>query len=168
MKRKSVDDADLEAEIARLPDLDLSELRARWKKLFGHPAPKSLRRKFLAKAVAYQMRVEVYGGLSPVVRRRLREIADAVRRGDVDAVLGSPGIKRGTQMIRQWKDKTLTVIALDDGFEFEGRDFFVPLGDRQSDHRDQLEWLCVLWDQTNGAVEQERGRSEEAERRDQS
>ena len=123
MKRKSVDDAALEAEIALLPDLDIAELRARWKKLFGNPAPKSLRRKFLAKAVAYQMRVEVFGGLSPVVRRRLREIADAVRRGDVDAVLGSPGIKRGTQMIRQWKDKTLTVTALDDGFEFEGRIF---------------------------------------------
>jgi hypothetical protein len=87
MKRKSVDDAALETEIARLPDLDLSELRARWKKLFGNPAPKSLRRKFLAKAVAYQMRVEVFGGLSPVVRRRLREIADAVRRGDVDECL---------------------------------------------------------------------------------
>jgi hypothetical protein len=58
-----------------------------------------------------------------VVRRRLREIADAVRRGDVDAVLGSPSIKRSTQMIRQWKDRTLTVTALDDGFEFEGRIF---------------------------------------------
>ena len=123
MKRKSVDDAALEAEIARLPDLDLFELRAHWKKLFGNPAPKSLRRKFLAKAVAYQLRVEAHGGLSPVVRRRLREIADAVRRGDVDAVLGSPGIKRGTQMIRQWKGKTLTVTALDSGFEFEGRIF---------------------------------------------
>jgi hypothetical protein len=123
MKRKSVDDAALEAEITVLPDLDHTELRARWKKLFGNPAPKSLRRKFLAKAVAYQMRVEAHGGLSPVIRRRLREIADAVRRGDVDAVLGSPSIKRGTQMIRQWKDKTLTVTALDDGFEFDGRIF---------------------------------------------
>src|SRR5256885_13971258 len=123
MTRKSVDDAVLGSEIAKLPDLDHAELRARWKNLFGHPAPISLRRKFLAKAVAYQMRVEVFGGLSPVVRRRLREIADAVRRGDVDAVLGSPSIRRGTQMIRQWKDKTLTVTALDDGFEFEGRIF---------------------------------------------
>ncbi len=123
MRHKSVDDPALEAEIARLPDLDITELRARWKKLFGNPAPKSLRRKFLAKAVAFQMRLNAAGGLSPHVRRRLREIADAARRGEVDAVLGSPGIKRGTQMMRQWKDKTYTVTTLDHGFEFEGKVF---------------------------------------------
>jgi len=123
MKRKPVDEAALEAEIARLPDLDLTELRARWKKLFGNPAPISLRRKFLAKAVAYQMRLEARGGMPPTVRRRLREIAEAARRGDVDAVLGTPTIKPGTQLIRQWKDKTFTVTVLEQGFAFEGKVF---------------------------------------------
>ena len=123
MQRKSVDDPALEAEIARLPELDIAELRVRWKKLFGNPAPKSLRRKFLAKAVAFQMRLNAAGGLSPHVRRRLREIADAARRGEVDAVLGTPGIKRSTQMMRQWKEKTYTVTTLDHGFEFEGKVF---------------------------------------------
>ncbi len=64
MSQRAKDDAVLEADIARLPDLGLEELRARWKTLFGHPAPKSLRRSFLARAVAYQMQVEAYGGLS--------------------------------------------------------------------------------------------------------
>jgi hypothetical protein len=35
---------EFEAEIRRLPDLGLGELRARWKALFGNPAPISLRR----------------------------------------------------------------------------------------------------------------------------
>ena len=123
MSRKAIDDAALQAEIGRLPDLSLLELRHRWKTLFGHPAPKSLRRNFLARAVAYQMQVEAYGGLSDATKRRLREIADAVRNGDGNAMLGSSRIKPGTQMIRQWQSTTHTVTALAEGFEWNGRTY---------------------------------------------
>jgi hypothetical protein len=95
----------------------------RWKTLFGHPAPKSLRRNFLARAVAYQMQVEAYGGLSVATKRRLREIANAARNGDANALLGSSRIKTGTQMIRQWQDTTHTVTALAEGFEWNGRTY---------------------------------------------
>src|SRR5258706_13958397 len=112
MSRGTVADAALEAEIGRLPDLSLLELRNRWKTLFGHPPPKSLRRNFLARAVAYQMQVEAYGGLSVATKRRLREIANAVRNGDANAIPSSSRIKRGTQRIRQWQNTTHTVTAL--------------------------------------------------------
>src|SRR4030088_2042139 len=82
MSRRQQDDAALEAEIGRLPDLGHDELRERWKLLFGRPAPKSLRRKFMARAVAYQMQVAAYGGLSAATKRRLREIASAISNGD--------------------------------------------------------------------------------------
>ena len=91
----------LEAEIRRLPDLDLAELRNRWKALFGNPAPPSLRRKFLARAIAYQMQVEAYGGLSNSTKRRLSEIAGALRRGNPDAAGLARQIRPGTQMIRE-------------------------------------------------------------------
>ncbi len=51
MPRGTIEDVALEAEIGRLPALSLLELRHRWKTLFGHPAPKSLRRNFLARAI---------------------------------------------------------------------------------------------------------------------
>ena len=120
MPRGTIDDVALETEIGRLPSLSLFELRNRWKTLFGHPAPKSLRRNFLARTVAYQMQVEAYGGLSVAIKCRLREIASAVRNGDANAVLGSSRIKPGTQMIRQWQDTTHTVRALAEGFEWNG------------------------------------------------
>ena len=123
MSRNAIDDAALEAEIGRLPDLSLLELRHRWKTLFGHPAPKSLRRNFLVRAVAYQMQVEAYGGLSVATKRRLREIAHAVRTGDANAMLGSNRIKPGTQMIRQWQNTTYAVTALAEGFEWNGRTY---------------------------------------------
>ena len=120
MPRDKMDNATLEAEIGRLPNLNLFELRNRWKRLFGHPAPKSLRRNFLARAVAYQMQVEAYGGLPAATKRRLREIASAVRNGDANAVPGSVRIKPGTQMNRQWQNTTHTVTALAEGFEWNG------------------------------------------------
>jgi Protein of unknown function (DUF2924) len=123
MPRDTIDDAVLEAEIGRLPALSLLELRDRWKTLFGHPPPKSLRRSFLARAVAYQMQVEAYGGLSVATKRRLREIANAVRTGDANAMIGSSRIKPGTQMIRQWQNTTHTVTALVEGFEWNGRTY---------------------------------------------
>ena len=76
------DSAELDAEIAALPDLGIAVLRARWKELFGRPAPKFFRRNLLARGVAYQMQVKIYGGLSNGTTRRLREIALAVRNGD--------------------------------------------------------------------------------------
>src|SRR5258708_17659749 len=107
----TIEDVALEAEIGRLPHLSLLELRHRWKTLFGHPAPKSLRRSFLARAVAYQMQVEAFGGLSVATKRRLREIANAVRTGDANAIPGNSRIKPGTQMIRQCQNTTHTVTA---------------------------------------------------------
>src|SRR6185437_9973507 len=110
-----INDTALEAEIGRLPALSLLELRNRWKALFGRSAPKSLRRAFLARAVAYQMQVAAYGGLPVPTRRRLRETAHAVRNGDPNAVAGSVRIKEGTQMVRQWQETTHTVTALAEG-----------------------------------------------------
>lgn len=114
---------ELEAEIRRLPDLSLDDLRARWKALFGHTAPKSLRRRFLARAVAYQMQVEAYGGLSASTRKRLQAIAAGVRQGSLDVAGIAKTMRPGTQMLRQWKDHTHTVTALSDGFEWNGRTY---------------------------------------------
>src|SRR6185437_11568585 len=122
MSRPTSRDKKLEAEIRRLPDLSLEELRSRWKALFGHPAPRSLRRRFLVRAVGYQMQVEAYGGLSTSTKKRLRAIASAVRQGNPDAA-GIRTIRPGTQMLRQWRDQTHTVTALTDGFEWDGKTY---------------------------------------------
>jgi hypothetical protein len=123
MPRDTIDNAALGAEIGRLPALSLLELRNRWKMLFGHSAPKSLRRNFLARAIAYQMQVEANGGLSVGTKRRLREIANSVRNGDANSMLGSTRIRTGTQMIRQWQNTTHTVTAVAEGFEWNGRTY---------------------------------------------
>jgi hypothetical protein len=122
MRRSPVDARALEAEIARLPDLGLDELRRRWMALFGRPAPKFFRRKFLVRGIAYRMQVAAYGGLSKATLRRLAQFAEAKQAADAGrAVSNVLRIKPGTKLIRVWNDKTHTVTALPDGeFEWQG------------------------------------------------
>jgi hypothetical protein len=116
----SADRISLEAEIDRLDELDLATLRERWQDVCGRPAPVAFRRKFLIRALAYQMQVKAFGGLSPATKRRLREIAEAVRAGNADSLLSAPRIKPGTRLYRVWKDKTHCVTVVADGFEWQG------------------------------------------------
>src|SRR5215210_3078331 len=71
----------VEAEIALLGGLSLEALRQRWQALYGNPAPRSLRRDLLIRAVAYQLQVNAFGDLSAATKRKLREIATAAREG---------------------------------------------------------------------------------------
>ena len=118
MAPKSLNVETIETELARLPELGLDELRRRWRDLYRHPAPKFFRRTLLIRGLAYQMQVEVYGGLSPATKRRLREIAEAVRNGTEETLRLAPQIKPGTRLIRRWQNTTHTVTVLDQGFEW--------------------------------------------------
>lgn len=110
----------LEAEIAGLPALGLDELRLRWERLYGRPAPKFFRRRFLMRAVAYQMQVKAHGGLSDATKRKLREIAAAARDGTFDAATVGPRIKPGTKLVRTWHGETHTIMAVENGFSWNG------------------------------------------------
>lgn len=110
----------LEAEIESLNDLDLKSLRQRWQKVCGCPAPVAFRRKFLVRALVYQMQVKAFGGLSEQTKRRLRQIAEAARLGKDIVGSARPHIKPGTQLYRSWNDTTHVVTVTDDGFEWQG------------------------------------------------
>jgi hypothetical protein len=116
----SPDVKQLEEEIGQLPDLPYPELKERWRKLFGIVAPKHISRQLLVKAIAYRMREKVLGGLSPETKRRLREIAAAVREGREDTLYIGPRIKPGTRLVRAWQGKTHIVDVLPDGFAWDG------------------------------------------------
>jgi hypothetical protein len=116
-----LDDRKLEAELARLRDLGLPELRAVWQKRYGTPAPKTLRRKILILSIAWRIQADVLGGLKPATRKYLRQVAAATRAGTKVTSFSSVRIKPGTKLIRVWQDRTHTVTALDSGFDWQGR-----------------------------------------------
>ncbi|WP_436642170.1 DUF2924 domain-containing protein [Microbaculum sp. FT89] len=108
----------VEAELRSLGALSLRNLRARWKSLYGHTAPPYLRRDLLIQAIAYQMQVEKYGGLSAATKRKIRTIAEAARgKGDVSSAVDRP-LRPGTRLVREWRGETHTVAVVDGGFEW--------------------------------------------------
>lgn len=116
-------DTALAAELARLESLDLDALRSRWLKVTGKPAPRAFRSKLLVSALAYEMQVAAFGGLSAALKRRLRELAAPARDGRFDEALGAPSIKPGTLLIRVWQDMTHRVMVTSDGFAWNGRTY---------------------------------------------
>jgi len=115
-----LDDRKLEAEIARLRDLGLPELRSVWQKHYGTLAPKTLRRKILILSIAWRIQADALGGLKPATRKFLRQVAEANRAGTRVHLRSSVHIKPGTKLIRVWQDRTHTVTALESGFEWQG------------------------------------------------
>ncbi|HEX2552748.1 MAG TPA: DUF2924 domain-containing protein [Microvirga sp.] len=120
MARQTLTPEDLIREIAGLGSLDLADLRQRWQRLYGTPAPASFRRDLLVRAIAYQMQVKAYGGLSLATKRRLRQIAEAVRQGSFEASMAGPRIRPGTRLVRVWQGETHHVFVHEDGYEWQG------------------------------------------------
>jgi hypothetical protein len=111
----------VEAEIARLGDLGLAELRTKWQGFYVRPAPRFFRRKLLVRGLAYQMQVQLHGGLSAELKNRLLEIAAAAREGTFDVADLEPRIRPGTKLIRTWRRATHEVLVTDDGFAWRGQ-----------------------------------------------
>src|SRR6201998_1700613 len=61
----------LDAEIARVRDLDVGQLRSRWHTAFGRPAPAHLARHLLFRSLAYRLQADRLGGLDRESQRPL-------------------------------------------------------------------------------------------------
>jgi DUF2924 family protein len=112
----------LEAEIARLDDLGLDELRALCRHILGdtpsHHGPALLRRR-----LAYELQVRVHGDLPVEVRDRLKRLHKAFKANPAYTPSPGRGVKAGTVLTRTWRGTTHQVQATDHGFEYQGEHF---------------------------------------------
>ena len=128
----------LATEIAALPRLRVSELRARFAVVFGEPTP-SHNKVWLVKRIAWRLQALAEGDLSERARRRAAElVADADVRLSAPPgptatsdrasntatfrVLADDRLPRpGTILTRRYKSRTLQVEVLDHGFAYDGQ-----------------------------------------------
>jgi hypothetical protein len=61
----------LDAEIARLRDLDIGDLRSRWHSVWGQTASLHLPRHLLFRILAYRLQADHWGDLDPESKRLL-------------------------------------------------------------------------------------------------
>ena len=112
-------------KVAELNDMDLSQLKDRWRELFDSEPP-SYGRTMMTKRLAYRIQELAYGGLPGEVRDEVNRILHSAGYDDIGRkghVKKQSGPVPGTLLIREWKDGRHEVSALENGFEYRGRRF---------------------------------------------
>jgi Protein of unknown function (DUF2924) len=110
-------------QIAALFGLKVSELKDRWRSLYGVEPPPRSSRKLLIAAIAYRVQEQTFGGLKPSVVRLLeRASGDAGGR----PILRTRPVTRasiGTVLIRDWRGKSHHVTVLDQGVLYRKKNY---------------------------------------------
>ena len=110
----------LDSELAALPTLSAHQLRLKWQDLRCGEPTAAASRDLMIREIAYKMQERAHGGLAPAIKRRLRALAGEIETNGAGVLAPAPLLKPGTRLLREWGGKTHTVIALDDGFEYDG------------------------------------------------
>jgi hypothetical protein len=118
----------LETEIAHLRDLGLKGLRARWQSVTGRQAPPHLPRHLLFAVVAYRIQAEALGDLDADTARLLRNVGAARSEPEVNPLTDAFDRRRrkllpGTVLTREWNGHNHRIMALAEGFAWEGRTY---------------------------------------------
>ena len=109
--------------LARLPELDLTELRQQWRALYKSDASPHLSRELLLRAVAYRIQEGAFGGLRPERQRQLRQIVEEFNQTGEVRRRPRLELKSGTRLVREWRGRTYEVLVLDNGFSWQGTEY---------------------------------------------
>jgi hypothetical protein len=118
--RKTID-----IEIARLRDLDVGALRARWHTVFGRRPPPHLPRHLLFRVLAYRLQADRLGDLDGESRRLLDHSESPENAGQRAADLGRriADLRPGTVLAREWNGHMQRVAVLADDFAWNGQTY---------------------------------------------
>src|SRR5919197_3050949 len=108
----------IDVEIARLRDLDVGALRARWHTVFGRRAPAHLPRHLLFRILAYRLQADHLGDLDPESQHLLDRSESPEKAGQRAA----SQVRRpfGTVLGREWNGQMQRVTVLENGFAWKG------------------------------------------------
>ncbi|MGH9893310.1 MAG: DUF2924 domain-containing protein [bacterium] len=110
------------AQIARLPELPMTEIRALWKRLYDREAPIHGRR-FLEKRIAYKLQEIEFRKVNPgLLERNRRRIEALIEAGEKKKPERGVRLMAGTVLTREYQGVEHRVTVIQDGrYDFEGR-----------------------------------------------
>lgn len=119
------DPAKMEAELARLGELDFGMLKARWRSTTGRVAPASVHKSLLLRMLAYRMQADAFGDLDPDAARFLDRIAsDRSLAGAKTLPLPDKArAGQGAIFVREWEGVTHHVMHMADGYAWNGSSY---------------------------------------------
>ena len=125
---KAPESSSVDAEIARLRDLSVQGLRARWRTSFGQSAPPHLARHFLFAMLAYRLQIETMDDLDADTVRFLKHVDLAPSKQAVVPLTQAFERRRrnlspGTMLTREWSGQYHRVTVIERGFVWEGQTY---------------------------------------------
>jgi hypothetical protein len=114
---------DIEKALAALPGTPTRELRVRWRKCYRAEPPVRLSRDLLIRGIAYKFQEHTQGGLSPSTKRKLRLLAKKLQTEGHATLDHGLRLKPGVKLVREWHNRTHTVIVRENGFDYDGRHY---------------------------------------------
>jgi len=127
------------AEVARLEKMPVSKLAKRFEQLFGQEC-RSRHKRYLIRRIAWRLQANAEGGLSERARQRAEELANDAeirvtppREKNAKSTDSRPSTIKmdsgrdprlpppGNWIEREYKGRTIRVLVIADGFEFQGK-----------------------------------------------
>ena len=128
-------------QIKALQGMTVARLLERWREVLGEPA-RSRNKPYLYRRIAWEIQAKAYGRLSARAHDRIRELApdhfprailprdfrpptdvSAARVAETRPVRDPKLPSVGTILTRQYHGREIRVVALQEGFEWDGRRF---------------------------------------------
>jgi Protein of unknown function (DUF2924) len=116
--RKAID-----VEIARLRELDVGALRARWHTVLGRRPPPHLPRHLLFRILAYRLQADLLGDLDADSQRILDRSESPEKAGQRAVARRSVDARPGTVLGREWNGQMHRVTVLEKGFAWKGKTY---------------------------------------------
>jgi DUF2924 family protein/uncharacterized protein DUF3489 len=115
----------LDADIARLRDLAVSELRSRWHTVFGRQPPPHLSRHLLFRVLAYGLQADQLGDLDAETVRLLDRSGSPEKAAQraVSMAQRAAELRPGTMLGREWNGQMHRVAVLTEGFAWNGKTY---------------------------------------------
>jgi hypothetical protein len=103
----------LDAALARAGEMNIEQLRVRWRETFGSDPPAAFSKDLLARAICHQLQEQAFGGLSASTGRLLRSL---IRPG----AERPRQIKVGSLLIREHQGVVHEALVVPGGFRWQG------------------------------------------------
>jgi hypothetical protein len=113
--------AELHAKLAMLAQMDAERLRSEWRRWYRALPPSRLGRELLLLGVAWKIQEQLHGGLGAGTTRRLAELAATMSDGGDLVRSRAVRLRQGAKLVREWQGGMITVLVLEDGFEWQGK-----------------------------------------------
>ena len=106
--------ARLQAQLDRLAAMTPADLREEWRRVYRADPPR-LSPDLFRHGIAYRLQEKAFGGLPGAVSRQLKRVATCA--------LPSGQLRPGTQLVRSWNGRMVSVRVTEGGYEFGDQTF---------------------------------------------